>query len=268
MAKAELTYCGELVRQHDRDRFWLSLLMPPGKRPALWALYAFNHEIAKTREIVSETTLGLIRLQWWREGIEEIYQDGSVREHEILGALKEAVGRYDLPQEYFETLLYAREFDLEDVLPSSLEGMQKYVDFTNTPLFALSLRVLGEKAPDEDIAAIAQAYGLTGLLRSVPFLARQRRCYLPSDLLAKNEVSLAHLYNMKPGEGLPAVAKDVAHLAENLLKSQSRGSRFLERARHMTRLYLKQIRHLEYDLFDARIAQPPPFFHLRLAAGF
>ena len=50
-----ISYCGETVRKHDPDRFLLSMFAPPESREALWALYAFNHEIAKTREVVTET---------------------------------------------------------------------------------------------------------------------------------------------------------------------------------------------------------------------
>ena len=49
-----------LVQRHDPDRYLLSLFAPARHRAALWALYAFNHEIAKTREVVTETTMGLI----------------------------------------------------------------------------------------------------------------------------------------------------------------------------------------------------------------
>ena len=52
-----LSYCGEMVRKHDPDRFLLSLFMKPDRREALWALYAFNHEIARTREVVTETKI-------------------------------------------------------------------------------------------------------------------------------------------------------------------------------------------------------------------
>ena len=59
-----------LVRRHDPDRFLTALFAPPEKRDALLTLYAFNHELARAREAVSEPPLALIRLQWWREVVE------------------------------------------------------------------------------------------------------------------------------------------------------------------------------------------------------
>src|SRR5579871_3364824 len=65
-----MSYCEDTVRRYDRDRYRLALSQRPDRRPALFALFAFNHEIAKTREVVSDPTLGLIRLQWWRDAID------------------------------------------------------------------------------------------------------------------------------------------------------------------------------------------------------
>src|SRR5947208_3175404 len=77
--------CMDTVRRYDRDRFLLGLTVPAKRRAALWALFAFNHEIAKTREVVSEPTLGLIRLQWWRDALDQLYQ-GNILQHEVLTA--------------------------------------------------------------------------------------------------------------------------------------------------------------------------------------
>ncbi len=81
------SYCGELVRRHDPDRFLLTLFAPASMRESLFALYAFNYEIAKTRETVTETQLGLIRLQWWRDAISAIYDRGDVAAHHVLTPL-------------------------------------------------------------------------------------------------------------------------------------------------------------------------------------
>src|ERR1700730_69402 len=75
-----------LVRRHDPDRFLTALFAPPEKRDALLTLYAFNHELARAREAVSEPPLGLIRLQWWREVVE-----GARRRHEVAEPLTAAI---------------------------------------------------------------------------------------------------------------------------------------------------------------------------------
>ncbi len=70
-----------LVRHHDRDRFQTVLFAPVARREALFALYAFNYEIARVRERVTQPTLGRIRLEWWRETIAAAFEDGPIRHH-------------------------------------------------------------------------------------------------------------------------------------------------------------------------------------------
>src|SRR3546814_19768877 len=82
-------YCLEEVRRNDHDRYLTALLLPPDARAGALALYAYNAELAKTRESVSEPLLGQIRLQWLREAVDGIYGAGP-REPTVLGALARA----------------------------------------------------------------------------------------------------------------------------------------------------------------------------------
>ena len=84
------TYTAKQVKANDYDRFLVTLFAPATSREDLFALYAFNHEVAKIREAVSEPMLGEIRLQWWRESIDGIYQ-GNPRNHEVVFPLYSAV---------------------------------------------------------------------------------------------------------------------------------------------------------------------------------
>src|SRR6476661_6084406 len=72
-----------LVRHHDRDRFQTVLFAPAARREALFALYAFNYEIARVRESVTEPMLGQIRLQWWREAVDAGYAGTLPRHHVV-----------------------------------------------------------------------------------------------------------------------------------------------------------------------------------------
>ncbi len=266
MAEKKLTYCGELVRQYDPDRFLISLLMPAERRAALWALFAFNHEIAKTREVVTDTTLGLIRLQWWRDALAEVYDGKKPRQNEIMPDLAAAIAQYDLPREDFEQLVYAREFDLENVLPASMEGLENYADFTGAPLLRLALRVSGETEDEKTLRDIAVGYGLSGLLRAVPFHASQQRCYMPGDLMAAQGVAERAVYDFKPGDEFLEVTGAVGKRALELLQARPQ-SRIVKLHRRIAMIYLKQAKHHEFDMLSPRMAQPPAFFHLRAVCG-
>ncbi len=267
--RATLSYCGDLTRRHDPDRFLLALLMPPETREALFALFAFNYEIAKTREVVSDTTLGLIRLQWWRDALGEAFNGAPPGENEILPALAEAIEERALPKQDFEQLIYAREFDLEDMLPETLGGLEKYADFTNTGLNRLALRIIGQSEPEDNLAALSAAYGMTGLLRALPGHARQHRCYLPADLLAARDIDPASLQspamqNPVSPDILRPVIRDVAHHARALLTRTKPQSRYGRKMRQMTTLYLRQIEKNDYNPYSGRMQLPPPFFHIRI----
>lgn len=253
-----LSYCGNLARQQDPDRFLLSLLTPRRARPALWALYAFNYEIAKTREVVSEAMLGLIRLTWWREAIGEIYAGGAVRQHEVVQALADTIRTYNLPQDKFETLIDAREFDVGDRSPATLEELFQYADQTTSPLTELSLKIMGE---EEDARDVSVRYAVTGLLRAAPYMMSQRRCYLPDDIMAAHNLSTQKIFDFDQRAALPAVVKDVVNALPVNAKVTGK---YLRAMNKLTDLYLAQIERAGFDLFHLELVKPPAFKALRL----
>lgn len=259
---SNLPYCAQVVKDHDPDRFLLSLLSPESGREALWALFAFNYEIAKTREVVSDTQLGLIRLQWWRDAITAIYERGSVPEHDIVQALAKAIDAHDLPQESFETLIYAREFDLEDTLPAHLEGTLNYADFTSAPLMRLALIACGDEPDLEPVQPVAVNYALVGLLRAVLFHASQRRCYLPQDLLEQAGIQAHDLYENRNLARLPDV---IGAVASEFVGGIESDSRFLSLSQKLAEMYWLQLRRAGFDVFSSRLRVPPPFKALKLA---
>ena len=90
-------YCAGEVRRHDTDRYLASMFAPADRRADLIAVYAFNLEIAKLRETVSEPMLGQMRLQWWRETIAALYE-GERRDNAVSIALAETVRRHHPPR--------------------------------------------------------------------------------------------------------------------------------------------------------------------------
>ncbi|MDB5491681.1 MAG: Phytoene/squalene synthetase [Micavibrio sp.] len=239
--------CQRLVRTHDPDRFLISLYFPSEIRPYLWALYAFNYEIAKTREIVTDTTIGLIRLQWWRDAIEGMYERNAVLEHDVVEGMAEAMWRFNLPREFLDHMIYAREFDLEDRSAGSLEGLCNYADFTHTPLLRLSAMVVGENPDHPALQPVAMAYALTGLLRARPFHQAQGWDLIP--------------------EGMPVSA--IREKAADLLRqSASRDEGKLVRLhRVISEQYLNKIKRLGDNVTDARLGVPPVFRPFKLWAA-
>src|SRR5215469_12593939 len=93
-----------LVRQHDHDRFQTALFAPAARREALFALYAFNYEIARVRESVREPALGEIRLEWWRQAVDAAYL-GKPPRHPVAEAVAEAVRAFAPARAHFDRLI-------------------------------------------------------------------------------------------------------------------------------------------------------------------
>lgn len=172
--------CAAIARRHDRERYLACLFAPPDRRNALLAVLAANHEIAKTAEVVSDPTIGLIRLQWWRESFDGI-DAGRPRPHEVAVPLAEAVSRHGLRLDRLRTIVDAREADLEAAPPATIEALEGYARATAGELHAALAEILGA-----DVAAASEtgtAWGLIGLMRAAPLLIAAGRTPLPEALL-------------------------------------------------------------------------------------
>ena len=71
MPETDASYCANILRRQDPDRYLTALFAPADRRPDLFSLYAFNLELARARESVSEPIMGRMRLQWWRDALAE-----------------------------------------------------------------------------------------------------------------------------------------------------------------------------------------------------
>src|SRR5215831_15489085 len=169
-----------LVQRHDHDRFQTVLFAPAARREALFALYAFNYEIARVRETVTQPMLGQIRLQWWRENIAAAFEGGPVRRHIVAEPLTAAIRGAALSREHFDRLIDARETDLEDDPPAALADLEGYAEATSARLIYLALEILGvhDDAADEAARHVGIAYALAGLMRSMAFPLRAGRRFI------------------------------------------------------------------------------------------
>lgn len=179
LSPAPLPRLGALVRRADPDRFLASLFAPPAARETLFVLYAFNHELARARDVTSQPMLALIRLQWWREVVE-----GAERRHEIATQLRIALDRGALRAEALLGLIAAREAEIEAGLPD-LAAWRAFIAGTAGALSVAAGQVLGrvDPAAEEMLRAAGAAYGAARLIHDVSRQARAQRCLLPTELL-------------------------------------------------------------------------------------
>jgi len=272
----QLSYCADQNRRGDNDRYLTALHAPAARREALFALYAFNIEVAKTRETVSEPMIGQIRLQWWREAIDEAYA-GKVRDHAVLRPLAVLIEQHALSRRHFEALIDAREFDLTEDPPETLEALIDYTRDTSSSLIHLALEALGVREDTAHDAArrVGIAWGLTGLLRAAAFHARAKRQYLPAALMHSAGADRADLFELRGGPALATVAREVAEEARRQLSAGRAYRRDIPRAAVpallpavLADMYLKNLAQQAYDVLarPIEISQPRRQFRLLRSA--
>jgi NADH dehydrogenase [ubiquinone] 1 alpha subcomplex assembly factor 6 len=268
------TYCLQEVRRHDHDRYLTALFLPPRQRADALALYAFNLEIARTREIVSEPILGQIRLQWWRETIEGIYAN-KPREHPVVAALSETCHRYGLNRDDLDALIDAREVDMDDAAPSDMRALETYAADTSGLLSRLVMQTLGVTSDTTLSAAseVGSAWALVGLARSVAFHAQHQRIYIPAELLSEYEVEQRRLFDLKPSAGLNKSIERMVGVADvklgNARAEHSGMTRTQRRGLLLATLadrYIAAMRKVGFDPFAMAARQPPQILRLAWSA--
>jgi phytoene synthase len=178
------------ARAHDPDRFLCALFAPAARREALFALIAFNHELARAREAAGNPIAALIRLQWWREAVQEAAAGEPPRRHEVAAPLHAAIVSGALSAEDLAGLVDAREIEAEEEGIPTRASFGAYLRASAGGVALAAGRLLG--TPEAALPALQQLgalYGLAGVLRSVAAHAAQGRCLLPRDALAESGLS-------------------------------------------------------------------------------
>ena len=199
--------CEATIWRIDPDRYFSTLFAPADKRPLLFALYAFNNEVARIGELVREPMMGEIRLQWWRETVEGALE-GKPRAHDVARALAELFARVQLPLDLVGSMIDARSFDVSPETFADDAARDAYLDATSGNLMRLAARALGAGAAHDALAREAGiAYGLAGLLRSQSFHRARGKTFIRNASAAAAEAR-AHYSRAnrlpKPGAALAA----------------------------------------------------------------
>lgn len=266
MTDSPAEHCGRDLQRLDPDRWLSALFAPDARRPALFALYAFNSEIARARESVSQPMIGQIRLQWWREAWEGI-RAGSPRQHPVVLALNEHCR--DLDMDTVFALIDARERDMEEQPFADLPALKAYAEATSVPLMKLAVQCLGSTADEAMLRAAGTAYALTGILRAMPHLLMRQRAMLPADLLAAQGLTPEATYQTECGPAIRPAMMAVADEAADLLQAARRHK--IARAAlpavlpaALVGLYLRALKQSDYDPLAAEIRVTPLARQMRL----
>jgi phytoene/squalene synthetase len=169
--------CAALVERGDPDRFLAVMAAPVAARAPLFALYAFNLEVARAPWVTQEAMIAEMRLQWWRDTVAALAEPGPVRAHEVVAPLAEVVRGQRLPVAVMDRMIEARRWDIYREPFEDRAAFDSYLEDTGAGLMWLAASALGAPPEAEPAArAAGWAAGLAAFLRAVPELeARGRR---------------------------------------------------------------------------------------------
>jgi 15-cis-phytoene synthase len=209
--------CLEVLRAHDPDRYTATLYLPLPTRNAAAAIHAFDAEIARIADRVSEPMPGEIRLQWWREVVDGGRESGN---HPVATALVETIRAHELPREPFLAAIEARTFDLyHDPMPDRM-ALEAYCGETGSVL----LQMVALSAGAQRSSVLADACGhagvalrLTEILRRAPHDRARGKCPFPADMLASVGLTVEEWLREPPQARHGAAISAVVSLARDHL---------------------------------------------------
>ncbi|GAA6197019.1 squalene/phytoene synthase family protein [Pseudophaeobacter arcticus] len=168
----DLSSCAELVQQGDPDRFLATMAAPVAARPLLFALYAFNLELARAPWASQESMIAEMRVQWWRDIGAEIAQGGPVRRHHVATPLGRLL-RADLAT-HIEPMAEARRWDIYKDPFEDEPGFDHYIDATSGGLMWMAAASLGQ-ADEAVVRKYAYGVGIANWFRAIPELVSHSR---------------------------------------------------------------------------------------------
>ena len=242
-------HCRDLVRRVNPDRALLAELAPQELRPHIWAIAAFDWEVGRIPDMVSEPMLGAIRRQWWRDAWAEI-ADGKPRRHPVVEALAEANRTVPLPLDAVEAYLEAREAE-QEAPPAHLVEMNERASALGGGIARLEAAILGGGE-----AEFGAAWTMVGEVRALPQRLRHGRHGLPADRIAALSTGLEKLDPASLEPGFHDLMQRICAEAETSLPSPNGMPPFFRGYHRLTRHYARRLRQAGWNPFAESVNAP------------
>lgn len=256
-----------IVARSGSSFLWGMRILPPNRRDAMYAIYAFCREVDDAADEPDTTENKLAKLTAWRREIARLYAGSPL--DPVARALQGPVAEFSLPAEEFLALIEGMEMDVRStIVAPSFEVFTLYCRRVAGAVGMLSIRVFGDTgAAARELAVVqGEALQITNVLRDVAEDADRGRLYLPGDLLAKHGMAGLEPKAVLDHPGLAAACAELAVIARNrfaraheLLARCDR--RRLRPARLMLETYGRILARLEARGWDrpreaARLSRP------------
>ncbi len=204
--------CQDITRKSASNLALAFVLLPPARRAAMAALYAFCREVDDVADDIAVPVEERRRaLTTWREDLRRAVR-GETPHLPVLHELQPHIATYQLPPEHFEEILAGCEMDLDHTRYPDWPELDLYCHRVAAAVGLLSIRIFGCRHPQcADYAeALGRAFQLTNILRDVREDAARGRIYLPQSELARHRVSEAEILESRYSPRYRALAESVA----------------------------------------------------------
>ncbi|OGS80407.1 MAG: squalene synthase HpnD [Gallionellales bacterium GWA2_59_43] len=193
-------YCEDKARQSGSSFYHSFRFLPPDKRRAITALYAFCREVDDVVDECSDADVARTTLNWWRDEVDAIYSGRP--QHPVAQALVPIVTQFNLAREHLLEIIDGMEMDLEQARYPDFKSLQLYCYRVASVVGLLSAEIFGytDRQTLKYAHDLGLAFQLTNIIRDVGEDARRNRIYLPMDELQQFGVAAADILNANETE--------------------------------------------------------------------
>ncbi|KAJ3801528.1 isoprenoid synthase domain-containing protein [Lentinula aff. detonsa] len=212
-------YCRDFVRKYDYEAYLIAQFWPKELRGSYYAIKAFSTELAMIQDSVSNPTIGMMRMQFWRDAIKAM-MNGNPSRHPIAQALHQASIRSNLPFYHLNRIIDARDAELQVPVHLTVDSLTAHSESTSSTLLYLLLSSLSlpSSALSHAASHLGAAQAFTTLIRAMPFHAKNGRMVVPAEITAKHGVVQEEVFRRGPAaKGIDDAVFEFATLANDHL---------------------------------------------------
>ncbi|KAI0248584.1 isoprenoid synthase domain-containing protein [Lactifluus subvellereus] len=213
------TYCKDFVQKHDYEAYLVSQLYPAGKRKGYFAIKAFYDELAIVQDNVSNSIIGEMRMQFWRDAVRAL-ADGRPPHHPIVLALHDIWQSANLPPYHMRRIVDARTEELKGLSHLTIDSLTAHAESTASTHYYLLLSLLGLSSETLSHAAshLGIAHCISTLLRALPYHTSKGRMVIPTEITARHGVVQEDVFRKGPAaKGIDDAVFELATIANDHL---------------------------------------------------
>jgi len=207
-------YCQQKTVQSGSSFYYSFLFLPPERRRAITALYAFCREVDDTVDETTDGSVARIKLAWWRTEVSKMY--AGTPTHPVMLALQPHIAPYNLQEQHLLAIVDGMEMDLDQSRYLDYPGLQRYCWHVAGVVGILSASIFGYTNPQTLLYAekLGLAFQLTNIIRDVGDDARKGRIYLPVNELQQFGVTANDLLKLQHSDKFEALMRFQAERAQ------------------------------------------------------